>query len=1077
MIGLDRKSSSQRDSEATWPLTVVLLALGGTISWIAFRFLDVQDPRLLHNPWTYAIATPVVLLALSAVLGSIASRVVERSMQIAFLLSVMIHLLMLVYATNIVIFSRMWPDVFEALAEQREMLQRQQHSAPRYHNLSATRAERRPDHLRYVPTQHQASEQKETNNAALQLAASHRSELVTPQPDVQRSPQPHLIPREKPQLTPPQSSDRAASLSRSELSSASRLESSADTLSAPVEPNSPEPIRPTEANVGRQSSRKAELHNEFAAASSNKSAVPTIPNRRPLPARTETSAISSLKPERQNLQPLTPKGRPVDVPEPQPATQEQVDQQLAAIDQQLKRSATVPANLPLSPLVEASSPQPFSPSTNSIARRADAKSELMVPQPSAGDSHSALARDAAGGRPSAPAPRAMPIEGIASLATPESVADITSSLSSLENRSTRAERSSTRLPDIGLPQSPLTNSTPNFGSGLAGQSTTSQLQRAENGKAAIDDVAGLTGAGSALQKSAVGVAAASGPISLPAEVEEDGGGTEASARLAADTAGAERRRPSSATPQLPNVPILSAPATFATNGIPEGLARVAAITTPAEFGQIGNAPARPRQASGGRPQSSSAIDVPDTSDLLEPASPGDIRISSAQTQARENQSASSIAGQLKLNVDAPIGQGGLAELSLNNGPLIPRSTLTLDPVRTAEIEAQRFTRQQVGGPLAAGSSIPLPKPAYQQRIDRLKENQVFDDGITGPQTELAIESGLEFLSKHQSPSGAWRLQDFDTKVLIRSDTAATGLSLLAFQGAGYTHQQYQYATHVGNGLQFLVDGQKPDGDLYRPQDPASDQNAWLYSHAIATLALCEAYGMTQDPALREPAQMALNFMVTSQDKERGGWRYRPGTGTDTSVSGWFMMAFKSGQLAGLDVPEPTFERIEKYLDASKVSDKQPYLFRYNPFAADTPEQRHGREPTAVMTSVGLLMRLYFGWQRDQPEMIAGAEHLLKHPPAPGTRDATLRDTYYWYYSTQVLFHMGGERWKRWNSKLHPMLIETQVTDGPNAGSWDPYKPTADLWARYGGRLYVTTLNLLSLEVTYRHLPLYDATAK
>ena len=73
--------------------------------------------------------------------------------------------------------------------------------------------------------------------------------------------------------------------------------------------------------------------------------------------------------------------------------------------------------------------------------------------------------------------------------------------------------------------------------------------------------------------------------------------------------------------------------------------------------------------------------------------------------------------------------------------------------------------------------------------------------------------------------------------------------------------------------------------------------------------------------------------------------------------------------------------------------------------------------------------------------------------------------------------MGGERWRKWNSTLYPMLIETQVTDGPNAGSWDPYQPTADLWAKFGGRLYVTTLNLLSLEVNYRHLPLYDATAK
>jgi hypothetical protein len=433
-------------------------------------------------------------------------------------------------------------------------------------------------------------------------------------------------------------------------------------------------------------------------------------------------------------------------------------------------------------------------------------------------------------------------------------------------------------------------------------------------------------------------------------------------------------------------------------------------------------------------------------------------------------------GGLNLDIKADLGRGGLADLT-RDGVIVPRSGRMLEPQPMMEIDSQRFARQEIGGPLAAGSSIPLPKPAFKQRLDRLKDNQSMDDSAWGPQTEQAIESGLEFLAKSQSESGAWRLQDFDTKVLIRSDTAATALSLLSFQGAGYTHQQYQYADNVGKALQFLVKNQLPNGDLYKPEDPASDQNAWLYSHAIAALALCEAYGMTQDPSLREPAQKAINFMVESQDKQRGGWRYRPGNGTDTSVSGWFMMAFKSGQLAGLDVPTPTFDRIEKYLDQSQVSKAIPYLYRYNPFAADTPEQRHGREPTPVMTSAGLLMRLYFGWQRGQKEMTDGADYLLKHPPAPGTKDATLRDTYYWYYSTQVLFHMGGERWKKWNSTLYPMLIETQVTEGPNAGSWDPYQPTADLWAKYGGRLYVTTLNLLSLEVNYRHLPLYDATAK
>jgi hypothetical protein len=73
--------------------------------------------------------------------------------------------------------------------------------------------------------------------------------------------------------------------------------------------------------------------------------------------------------------------------------------------------------------------------------------------------------------------------------------------------------------------------------------------------------------------------------------------------------------------------------------------------------------------------------------------------------------------------------------------------------------------------------------------------------------------------------------------------------------------------------------------------------------------------------------------------------------------------------------------------------------------------------------------------------------------------------------------MGGEHWQLWNSRLHPLIVQSQVPAGPLAGSWDPKGPVPDRWGPHGGRLYVTTLNLLSLEVFYRHLPLYEETAR
>ena len=303
------------------------------------------------------------------------------------------------------------------------------------------------------------------------------------------------------------------------------------------------------------------------------------------------------------------------------------------------------------------------------------------------------------------------------------------------------------------------------------------------------------------------------------------------------------------------------------------------------------------------------------------------------------------------------------------------------------------------------------------------------------------------------------------------------MALLAFQGAGYTHLKHQYADTVSRGLSYLITRQRTSGDLYVRENELSDRNVALYSHGIASLALCEAYGMTQDPELREPAQQAIRYIALSQHPDRGGWRYTPGISSDTSVTGWMMMALKSGELSGLKVPRETYVGITKWLEIAKESDERPDRYRYNPYAPDTPSQRHGRLPTPTITAVGMLMRMYSGWRRDNETMRSAADYLLRYPPQVGTAQSPQRDTYYWYYATQVMFHMGGKYWEAWNQSLNPMLLQSQVEDGPDAGSWDPNLPVPDRWSPHAGRLYVTTMNLLNLEVYYRHLPIYEDTAE
>ncbi|MDA0590831.1 MAG: hypothetical protein O2820_22465 [Planctomycetota bacterium] len=316
------------------------------------------------------------------------------------------------------------------------------------------------------------------------------------------------------------------------------------------------------------------------------------------------------------------------------------------------------------------------------------------------------------------------------------------------------------------------------------------------------------------------------------------------------------------------------------------------------------------------------------------------------------------------------------------------------------------------------------------------------------ETEKAVSLGLEWLAKVQMEDGSWDLQKHQGST--KSNTAGTGLGLLPFLAAGYTHNtDGKYKEVVGKAVQWLLANQEESGELRGKGDSQR-----MYSHGIAAIALCEGFAMSQDEALKEPAQKALNFIIASQHQPSGGWRYNPNEQADTSVVGWQMMALKSGEMAGLKVPASSYQLVQKWLSSVESTTGPGGTFGY--------QDRNARPS---MTAEGLLCLQFMGTRRDDPRMRYGADYLLKSLPK---KDQVLT-SYYWYYATQAMYHMQGDYWEEWNERTKEVLITTQETSGANAGSWVP----RDAWENSGGRVYATSLKLLMLEVYYRHLPLYD----
>ncbi|NDC64102.1 MAG: hypothetical protein EBZ59_09000, partial [Planctomycetia bacterium] len=338
-----------------------------------------------------------------------------------------------------------------------------------------------------------------------------------------------------------------------------------------------------------------------------------------------------------------------------------------------------------------------------------------------------------------------------------------------------------------------------------------------------------------------------------------------------------------------------------------------------------------------------------------------------------------------------------------------------------------------------------------------------------------VDRGLDFLVRSQQSDGRWSLDRFAGGTpadapRLRSDTAATGLALLCFLGAGHDHFDGPHRETVRRGLEFLLAVQKPDGDLYLPADDLSNSCAWLYSHGIAAIALCEAVGMTGDPLVKPAAERACGFIAGSQHPTRGGWRYTPASDADLSVSGWMLVAVRAGELGGVRTDPRTLAGVRTLLEAA-ASRTDAARYAYNPLK---PEQRMSPLSAGCMTAVGALMRLHTGAAVDDPRVVEAARVLASLPPEYGSATRKARDAYLWYYASQVLVHTGGPAWQAWYGRLVDTLAANQEMSGPKAGSWDPVGQVPDRWGIYGGRMYVTALHLLSLEVPDRRLPTYAA---
>jgi len=306
----------------------------------------------------------------------------------------------------------------------------------------------------------------------------------------------------------------------------------------------------------------------------------------------------------------------------------------------------------------------------------------------------------------------------------------------------------------------------------------------------------------------------------------------------------------------------------------------------------------------------------------------------------------------------------------------------------------------------------------------------------------SIEKGLSYLARVQNKNGSFPGRFGDS-------TGVPALAGMAFLSKGHLPTDAAFGENINRCIDFILSNQKDNG-VFEAGNAGSGP---MYAHCIATLFLSEVSGMVDptrqkkiDAALPKALKLILQAQQVKKDKRnQGGWRYHPGShDSDTSCSGWALMALRSAKLNGAAVPDKA------------IDDAVAYLYRHHDKKTGTFGYTNTSGHKTTLTGMGLLCLELCG-EHGKPSTLKSGEFILK---SYSKLNGEQFEIYGNYYNAQGMFQLGGKFWKQYGSWMYENYLPKQKDDG----SWD---------SKEAGNVYGTSMMVLAFTVPYRQLPIYQ----
>lgn len=348
-----------------------------------------------------------------------------------------------------------------------------------------------------------------------------------------------------------------------------------------------------------------------------------------------------------------------------------------------------------------------------------------------------------------------------------------------------------------------------------------------------------------------------------------------------------------------------------------------------------------------------------------------------------------------------------------------------------------------------------------------------DDGLitVTPEHAQAVDRGLAWLAEHQNADGSWTAKigyklntSYEHTREDAGHVGVTSLACMAFLAGGHLPGRGRYGPVVERGLDFVLACVQDDGYV-------TYAGSRMYSHAFATLFLAEVYGMTHRGDIKAQLQLAVDFIVHSQNAE-GGWRYEPyAVESDMSIVVCQVLALRAARNIGIRVPKSVIDKAARYVVDSAVTEQSLSRFYNGPMSYKNEvgsfhyQKQDGSRSSFPLTAAGVTA-LYGAGVYSDASIDDGIRYLRSNLLSFNRRHGFGDGGHYFfwyghYYGVQAMYTAGADAWESYFSIVRDEVLRMQEPSGAFPNRVGP------------GAAFGTAMAVLILEIPYRFLPIFQ----